>query len=161
MRTKDLVSGARNSRNLLRLCSCSPYEVGYNMSSIPVDADGLIEGNYEQVVSTFDDMELKQNLLRGIYAFGFEKPSAIQQRAIVPCTTDKFLCTKAYGISPQYVRQWQPSMSGQVRGPITIRGWLVAGVFTGVYYKLKGIGIKDGVTQFPFGCATRSSGYCH
>jgi len=23
--------------------------------------------------------------LRGIYAYGFEKPSAIQQRAIIPC----------------------------------------------------------------------------
>merc|ERR1712168_1672251 len=30
-------------------------------------------------------MELKEELLRGIYAYGFEKPSAIQQRAIVPC----------------------------------------------------------------------------
>jgi len=28
---------------------------------------------------------LKEELLRGIYAYGFEKPSAIQQRAIVPC----------------------------------------------------------------------------
>ena len=30
-------------------------------------------------------MDLKEELLRGIYAYGFEKPSAIQQRAIVPC----------------------------------------------------------------------------
>merc|ERR1711881_80184 len=30
-------------------------------------------------------MELKEKLLRGIYAYGFEKPSAIQQRAIMPC----------------------------------------------------------------------------
>jgi translation initiation factor 4A len=30
-------------------------------------------------------MDLKENLLRGIYAYGFEKPSAIQQRAIMPC----------------------------------------------------------------------------
>ena len=30
-------------------------------------------------------MNLREDLLRGIYAFGFEKPSAIQQRAIVPC----------------------------------------------------------------------------
>ncbi|KAF9001735.1 ATP-dependent RNA helicase eIF4A [Cyathus striatus] len=29
-------------------------------------------------------MELKAELLRGIYAYGFERPSAIQQRAIVP-----------------------------------------------------------------------------
>lgn len=30
-------------------------------------------------------MDLKEDLLRGIYAYGFEKPSAIQQRAIMPC----------------------------------------------------------------------------
>jgi ATP-dependent RNA helicase len=35
-------------------------------------------------VTTFDQMGLKEELLRGIYAYGFEKPSAIQQRAIVP-----------------------------------------------------------------------------
>lgn len=34
--------------------------------------------------NTFDDMELKDNLLRGIYSHGFEQPSTIQQKAIVP-----------------------------------------------------------------------------
>jgi superfamily II DNA/RNA helicase len=29
-------------------------------------------------------MKLKEELLRGIFAYGFAKPSAIQQRAIVP-----------------------------------------------------------------------------
>lgn len=38
-----------------------------------------------QIVDSFDDMNLKDELLRGIYAYGFEKPSAIQQRAIMPC----------------------------------------------------------------------------
>uniref|UniRef100_A0A668AH44 RNA helicase n=1 Tax=Myripristis murdjan TaxID=586833 RepID=A0A668AH44_9TELE len=33
----------------------------------------------------FDDMGLRENLLRGIFAYGFERPSAIQQRAILPC----------------------------------------------------------------------------
>lgn len=33
---------------------------------------------------TFDEMNLKPALLRGIYAHGFERPSAIQQRAIRP-----------------------------------------------------------------------------
>ncbi|KAI8927657.1 DEAD-domain-containing protein [Entophlyctis helioformis] len=37
-----------------------------------------------KVVSTFDEMGLKEDLLRGIYAYNFEKPSAIQQRAIMP-----------------------------------------------------------------------------
>ena len=37
-----------------------------------------------KVVSSFEQMNLKEDLLRGLYAYGFEKPSAIQQRAIVP-----------------------------------------------------------------------------
>lgn len=48
--------------------------------------DGVIESNWEgESVDNFDDMNLKEELLRGIYAYGFEKPSAIQQRAILPC----------------------------------------------------------------------------
>jgi translation initiation factor 4A len=43
-----------------------------------------IESNWTNICETFDDMELREDLLRGIYAYGFEKPSAIQQRAIVP-----------------------------------------------------------------------------
>eukprot|EP00941_MAST-03F_sp_MAST-3F-sp1_P000774 g774.t1 len=37
-----------------------------------------------KVYPTFESMGLEEDLLRGIYAYGFEKPSAIQQRAIVP-----------------------------------------------------------------------------
>merc|ERR1711990_356636 len=44
----------------------------------------LIESNWDEVVDNFDDMGLREDLLRGIYAYGFEKPSAIQQRAIIP-----------------------------------------------------------------------------
>ncbi|GJZ76172.1 eukaryotic initiation factor 4A-15 [Tanacetum coccineum] len=40
--------------------------------------------SYDEVSKTFDVMGLLENLLRGIYAYGFEKPSAIQQRGIVP-----------------------------------------------------------------------------
>ncbi|RMX60809.1 hypothetical protein pdam_00007788 [Pocillopora damicornis] len=36
------------------------------------------------VVPTFDQLKLREDLVRGIYAYGFEKPSAIQQRAIKP-----------------------------------------------------------------------------
>lgn len=50
-----------------------------------MDPEGEIESNWDQVVDNFDDMKLREDLLRGIYAYGFEKPSAIQQRAILPC----------------------------------------------------------------------------
>ncbi|CAI2347807.1 unnamed protein product [Caenorhabditis sp. 36 PRJEB53466] len=63
--------------------------------STVVDDDGLIEGNYDEVVESFDDMGLKEELLRGIYGFGFEKPSAIQKRAIVPCTSGKDVIAQA------------------------------------------------------------------
>merc|ERR1712126_601284 len=50
-----------------------------------MDPDGVIDSNWEEICENFDDMNLREELLRGIYAYGFEKPSAIQQRAIVPC----------------------------------------------------------------------------
>lgn len=50
-----------------------------------MDPDGVIESNWDEVCDNFDDMQLKEELLRGIYGYGFEKPSAIQQRAIIPC----------------------------------------------------------------------------
>ncbi|KAG4065411.1 hypothetical protein HA402_002809 [Bradysia odoriphaga] len=50
-----------------------------------MEPDGVIESNWNEIVDSFDDMNLKEELLRGIYAYGFEKPSAIQQRAILPC----------------------------------------------------------------------------
>mmetsp|Transcript_30311 Transcript_30311/g.67942 ORF Transcript_30311/g.67942 Transcript_30311/m.67942 type:complete len:401 (-) Transcript_30311:343-1545(-) len=53
------------------------------------DTDAMTGTEFTQsgevkVISTFDEMGLNEDLLRGIYAYGFEKPSAIQQRAIRP-----------------------------------------------------------------------------
>jgi len=54
-------------------------DAGY--SDVP---EGEIESNWDEVTDNFDDMNLKEELLRGVFAYGFEKPSAIQQRAILP-----------------------------------------------------------------------------
>jgi len=54
-------------------------EAGF--SDVP---EGEIESNWDEVTDNFDDMNLKEELLRGVFAYGFEKPSAIQQRAILP-----------------------------------------------------------------------------
>ena len=40
-------------------------------------------------------MSLKEPLLRGIFGFGFERPSAIQARAIVPITTNRDVIAQA------------------------------------------------------------------
>ena len=44
---------------------------------------------------SFDEMNLKENLLRGISAYGFERPSPIQQKAIVPMMTGKDIIAQA------------------------------------------------------------------
>ncbi|KAG0300767.1 translation initiation factor eIF4A, partial [Dissophora globulifera] len=46
--------------------------------------DTEIESNWDEIVDNFDNMNLTPELLRGIYAYGFERPSSIQQRAILP-----------------------------------------------------------------------------
>ena len=60
-----------------------------------MNPDGVIESNWDQVVESFDDMGLNTQLLRGIYGYGFEKPSAIQMRAIVPCIKTHDVIAKA------------------------------------------------------------------
>lgn len=43
----------------------------------------------EQNIKIWDDLNLKTDLLRGIYAYGFEKPSDIQKKAILPIINGK------------------------------------------------------------------------
>merc|ERR1712072_356695 len=75
----------------------------YNMASTEPPApgpgaenpEGEIETNWDQVTDSFDNMNLKSELLRGIYAYGFEKPSAIQSRAIMPILTGRDVIAQA------------------------------------------------------------------
>ena len=68
--------------------SAADYEnnqpAGQNNNGIEIK-EGEIQSTWNETHETFDDMNLKPKLLRGIYGYGFEKPSSIQQRAIVPC----------------------------------------------------------------------------
>ncbi|KAK7682948.1 translation initiation factor eIF4A [Cerrena zonata] len=56
---------------------------------------GLIESNYDNVVYSFDDLNLKPNIVRGIFGYGYETPSAIQQRAILPITEGRDVLAQA------------------------------------------------------------------
>jgi len=61
-------------------------------------SSGPINEDYEtsvDIIDNFDDMHLKEDILRGIYSYGFEKPSAIQQRAIVPLAKGDDLIAQA------------------------------------------------------------------
>ncbi|KHG11766.1 Eukaryotic initiation factor 4A-3 [Gossypium arboreum] len=46
-------------------------------------------------ILSFDQMGLKDDLLRGIYNYGFEKPSAIQQRAVMPIINGRDVIAQA------------------------------------------------------------------
>merc|ERR1712168_1246794 len=81
----------------------SNYDENSRTDPAPIDdgpvgmtPDGEIESNWDEVYHNFDDMSLKEKLLRGIYAYGFEKPSAIQQRAIVPCIRGNDVIAQAH-----------------------------------------------------------------
>ena len=47
------------------------------------------------IVDSFDDMQLNEQLLRGIYSHGFEKPSKLQKMAIIPLTRGENLKIKS------------------------------------------------------------------
>ena len=59
------------------------------MASIITNKETKIKNNYEQYeISSWEDEQLNLDnlVLRGIYSFGFEKPSSIQKKALYPMT---------------------------------------------------------------------------
>ena len=49
------------------------------------DAEMVIETSEKlEIIRSFDELNLREELLRGVYAYGFDKPSAVQKRAILP-----------------------------------------------------------------------------
>lgn len=63
------------------------FQSGSNKRLADLDEDSRLQfetSKNVKVYESFDDMELKEDLLRGLYSYGFRKPSAIQQRAIIP-----------------------------------------------------------------------------
>ena len=43
-----------------------------------------LKPNWDESVDKFDDMGLKEEILRGIYGYGFNKPSSIQMKGVLP-----------------------------------------------------------------------------
>ncbi|KAJ3337990.1 translation initiation factor eIF4A [Gonapodya sp. JEL0774] len=73
--------GTRSLKPALRRCSDTETKGNGGVGDVQ---ETEIESNWDEVTDSFDEMKLKTDLLRGIYAYGFERPSAIQQRAIMP-----------------------------------------------------------------------------
>jgi ATP-dependent RNA helicase len=58
-----------------------PHSIGTH--HIPTERMEFSTSKEVTVAPTFEAMHLKEGLLRGIYAYGYESPSAVQSRAIV------------------------------------------------------------------------------
>jgi translation initiation factor 4A len=61
-----------------------------------IDATGnVIEDEKIHEYPTFDEMDLPENLLRGVYSHGFTKPSSIQSKAIMPMKNRRDIIAQA------------------------------------------------------------------
>lgn len=61
----------------------------------PTDENSIKESGSVTEYASFDDMPIREELLRGIFGHGFERPSAIQAKAIVPMASDADLVAQA------------------------------------------------------------------
>lgn len=52
-------------------------------AKIEKELDSMVT-NWDERVETFDAMGLREELLRGIYSYGYERPSVVQQKCIMP-----------------------------------------------------------------------------
>lgn len=62
---------------------------GSNFVFVVDEPEEVFETNWELEVNKFDDMGLKESVLRGIYGYGFKDPSPIQQKGILPVIQGK------------------------------------------------------------------------
>uniref|UniRef100_A0A6C0E2P0 Helicase n=1 Tax=viral metagenome TaxID=1070528 RepID=A0A6C0E2P0_9ZZZZ len=53
------------------------------------------ELNNLEIINKWDDLDINTNILRGIYAFGFEDPSPIQRKAIIPIINNQDIIAQA------------------------------------------------------------------
>lgn len=52
-------------------------------AKIEKELDSMVT-NWDERVETFDAMGLREELLHGIYSYGYERPSIVQQKCIMP-----------------------------------------------------------------------------
>ena len=61
--------------------------------SLEVEKSNELE--YNEEINNWDELDIDSNLLRGIYSYGFEKPSPIQKKAIKPIIMGRDLMIQA------------------------------------------------------------------
>jgi len=64
-----------------------------NNEEIVTTDTNIYDSSYE--FESWDELDIKPDLLRGIYAYGFERPSPIQKKAIIPIIQKKDIIAQA------------------------------------------------------------------
>jgi len=70
-------------------------EVVNNTNSMSTNEEVVAVAEEVKAYASFDDMNLPDTILRSIYAHGFERPSAIQQKGIVPIKEGRDILAQA------------------------------------------------------------------
>jgi translation initiation factor 4A len=95
LKVADKPSNESVGSNSPREASRGPPEGWGSTTKRSLDNGFEIETNWNKTVEKFDDLGIKEKLLRGIYSYGFENPSAIQQRAILPAAQGRDVIAQA------------------------------------------------------------------
>ena len=106
----------------------------------------------EENVKKWDDIDLKDEVLRGIYAYGFENPSDIQKKAIIPMIQRKDLIAQAqsgsgktgtFTISTlQLIDVTKPQTQALILAPTHELAKQIAQVLESIGKSLKGVVVK-------------------
>ena len=106
----------------------------------------------EENVKKWDDIDLKDEVLRGIYAYGFENPSDIQKKAIIPMIQKKDLIAQAqsgsgktgtFTISTlQLIDVTKPQTQALILAPTHELAKQIAQVLESIGKSLKGLVVK-------------------
>ena len=64
-------------------------------ASASVGSENATSSKEVRLYNSFDDMNLSDKLLRGVYGYGFERPSEIQKRGIVPMAEGRDILAQA------------------------------------------------------------------
>ena len=106
----------------------------------------------EENVKNWDDIDLKDEVLRGIYAYGFENPSDIQKKAIIPMIQRKDLIAQAQSGSGktgtfvistlQLIDVTKPQTQALILAPTHELAKQIAQVLESIGKSLKGLVVK-------------------
>lgn len=88
-----LLSSAEFTTPSARAAAAVSVSAASSENKIPTDQDftSIIQNG----IPDFEDMDLPETLLRGIYNFGFEHPSQVQSKAIVPAKSGRDIIIQA------------------------------------------------------------------